>query len=92
MTYSPKEIGKRIQFLRNKAGITQEHLAEALHISVSTIGKIERGFQGTSNELIIELAIYFNTTTDYILLGREVRIADIKGKLQAMLADLENLE
>ena len=54
MYYDQKESGKRIAALRKEKGLTQEQLAEKLNISTSTLGKIERGIQGFSIDLLIE--------------------------------------
>ncbi|CUK34165.1 helix-turn-helix transcriptional regulator [Listeria monocytogenes] len=63
-------IGKRISELRNKRGISQIQLAKDLNVSTSTIGMWETDKRAIKDELIIQLADYFNVTTDY-LLGRE---------------------
>lgn len=66
MYYDQKESGKRIAALRKEKGMTQEQLAEKLNISTSTLGKIERGIQGFSIDLLIEIGIFFGISTDYI--------------------------
>ena len=38
-----KELGKNISSYRKKAGITQEHLAELMHVSVSAVSQWETG-------------------------------------------------
>lgn len=68
MYYDQKESGKRIAALRKEKGLTQEQLAEKLNISTSTLGKIERGIQGFSIDLLIEIGIFFGISTDYILM------------------------
>lgn len=37
------EFGKRLKFLRERKGLTQEQLAEALGKSHSTVSKLEQG-------------------------------------------------
>ena len=71
MYYDQRESGKRIKALRKKNGLTQEKLAEQLGIAVNTVARIEIGNRGISIDLAIELAVRFNTTLDYIFLGRE---------------------
>ena len=70
MYYDLVESGKRIKALRKKHGLTQEKLAEQLGIAVNTVARIEIGNRGISIDLAIELAVRFNTTLDYIFLGR----------------------
>ncbi|EAC3356836.1 XRE family transcriptional regulator [Listeria monocytogenes] len=62
-------IGKRISELRNKKGISQLQLAKDLNVSRSTVSMWETNKCAIKNERIIQLADYFNVTTDY-LLGR----------------------
>jgi transcriptional regulator with XRE-family HTH domain len=71
MYYDLVESGKRIKALRKKHGLTQERLAEQLGIAVNTVARIEIGNRGISIDLAIELAVRFDTTLDYIFLGRE---------------------
>ena len=71
MYYDLDESGKRIKALRKKHGLTQEKLAEQLGIAVNTVARIEIGNRGISIDLAIELAVRFDTTLDYIFLGRE---------------------
>ena len=66
MYYNPKDSGMRIANLRKKKGLTQEQLAEKLNISTSNLGKLERGLQGMSIDLLIEIGMFFGVSTDYI--------------------------
>lgn len=62
-------IGARIRYLLDETGMTQKELAEILNISASTLnGYINKGKEPDYTMLIC-LANYFHTTTDY-LLGR----------------------
>ncbi len=71
MYYNLVESGKRIKSLRKKHGLTQEELAEQLGVAVNTISRIEVGVRGISVDLAIELVVRFDTTLDYIFVGRE---------------------
>ena len=71
MYYDLVESGERIKALRKKHGLTQEKLAEQLGIAVNTVARIEIGNRGISIDLAIELAVRFDTTLDYIFLGRD---------------------
>lgn len=62
-------FGKRLKELRLENGLTQLQLAEMLDISKSNISKYESGNVEPNLELITEISIQFNVTTDY-LLGR----------------------
>lgn len=90
MYYNQKESGKRIAKLRKERGLTQDQLAEKLNISTSKLGKLERGLQGLSIDLLVEIRCFFGVSTDYILLGEEIQrqevIADIDSVIAKMVA------
>lgn len=71
MYYDLVESGKRIRKLRKQNGLTQEQLADLLGVALNTISRIEVGSRGLSIDLAIELAVHFDTTLDYIFMGRE---------------------
>ena len=81
MYYDPKESGKRIAALRKKIGMTQEQAAERFNMAVNSYGNIERGFRGASVDLILEMAVVFDTTSDYILAGWEPKPTNIEKEL-----------
>ncbi len=64
-------MGQRIQGLRKEKGISQEELANALHISRQAISKWESQQSLPDLDNIIALSVYFDVTTDYILKGTE---------------------
>lgn len=92
MYYNPKDSGMRIANLRRKKGLTQEQLAEKLNISTSNLGKLERGLQGMSIDLLIEIGMFFGVSTDYILLGCEIRPNAAKAELDSVIAQLTVLK
>ena len=57
----------RIKELRNQKRIKQTELAKILSVAPSTLSYWERGEYEPSNETIIKLASFFETTTDYLL-------------------------
>lgn len=52
----PKQLGKRIQVARRKAGLTQEDLADKVDISRVYMGYIEQGRNIPSLELLEKIA------------------------------------
>ena len=70
MYYDLVESGKRIRELRKKNGFTQESLAEKLGAYPYSVRRIENGKKGISVDLATELIVLFDTTLDYIYLGR----------------------
>lgn len=92
MYYDLRESGLRIKKLRQKAGLTQEMLAEQLNISWSMMAKIEIGNKGLSIDLLIELAVVLNSSLDYIILGRDLHVDRLKTKLKEISVQLSELE
>lgn len=92
MYYDLKESGLRIKKLRKKKELTQEQLANKLNISTSNLGKLERGLQGLSIDLLIEISIFFDVSLVYILLGRELQTDKLKRQIHTMLEQLIELE
>lgn len=65
------EIGNRIRISRERAGLTQEQLAEKINRSAQFISTIERGVAGASLDTIITICDTLNTSTEWLLRGRE---------------------
>lgn len=64
-------VGKRIQNLRKKKGITQEELGYALELTQNSISKIETGATALTLSNLIKIANYFKVSTDYICTGQK---------------------
>ena len=60
---------ERIRDLREDADLYQRQLAELLHCSQRIYSNYERGDVDIPTQILIQLADYYGTTTDY-LLGR----------------------
>lgn len=92
MNYDLKKSGKRIQTLRKERGMTQAQLAERVGISADNLGRIERGLQGVSIDLLIELASFFAVSMDYIALRREMQTDTVKTMIRYAIELLMELE
>ena len=57
----------RIKELREDNDITQKTLADYLHIKQNTYSQYENGQRQLPIDALIALAVYYNTSTDYIL-------------------------
>ncbi len=60
-------ICDKIKILREKCGITQSSLAKKLGITRSSVNAWEMGLSIPSTQYIVELALIFNVSTDYLL-------------------------
>ncbi len=57
----------RLRDLREDKDMKQIEIAEMLGIQQTVYSRYERGFQNIPIEFLIELAKFYNTSTDYIL-------------------------
>ena len=92
MYYGLKETGKRKKSLRKQKNMTQEQLADKLNISVSNLGKIEMGYSGASMDLLIEMAMFFDVSLNYMFLGREMQTDKLKKQIRMMLDQLIEID
>lgn len=60
-------IADKIRTLREKRGITQSALAKQLGVTRSGVNAWEMGISIPSTQCVVELANFFNVSTDYIL-------------------------
>ena len=60
-------IGAKIKGLRKEKRVTQEALAEYLHISSQAVSKWETGASSPDIDMLPKLAIYFGTSLDSLL-------------------------
>ena len=68
---SKKELGLRIKELREAKQLTQQELADILYVSDKTISKWEKGISDPGLEIIVQIADFFNVTTDFLYRGEE---------------------
>lgn len=60
-------IAEKIKHLREQNELTQVALAKKLGITRSSVNAWELGISIPSTQYIVELALLFNVTTDYLL-------------------------
>ena len=85
------DFAGRLKVLRKARGRTQEKAAEELNISLEHLGNMERGKGKPSRELLVEIALYFNVSTDYLLLGRELNKDFVRASLLELSAQMAEL-
>ena len=90
MRFNRMAYGARIKQLRINKGLTQEQLAEKMHVTGTYIVKIENSQRTGSIERAVELADCFGVSLDHLLLGREY--SDKKQAFQTVIAFLSELE
>ena len=81
------EFYEKLQELRKNRGLTQEELAEALHVSRTAVSKWESNRGYPSIDSLKEISMYFSVTIDELLSGEKIiSIAERenKGKIRSM--------
>ena len=92
MHFDRTAYGERIKRLRTGRELTQEQLAEKINVSRTYIVKIENALQIGPIEIAIELAMFFDVSTDFLLLGKENYRVDRKQCLRMAIDILSELE
>lgn len=90
MYYDTIETGKRIQKLRKEKRLTQEQLAEKINIGERHLQKLESGERGGSVDTLVEIALFFHVSLDFLILGKPQN-DELQSKLREMAACLENM-
>ena len=84
-----KELGKNIALYRKKAGITQEHLAELMHVSISAISQWETGKTMPDILAVPVLCHVLNVSADELLNidqeKKEQEIGEIKKEAEQLI-------
>jgi DNA-binding XRE family transcriptional regulator len=64
-----REVGRRITWARELAGMTQEALGKTVGVEISTINKIEKGTRCPSVVLLYAICDRLSVSFDYIMAG-----------------------
>ena len=64
MVYNEQLVAKRIAELRRQKCLSQEDLAEMVHISVTTLWRLESGHQQIMLERVVKMVNIFGCTVD----------------------------
>lgn len=92
MRYDMVACGQRIQALRRQARISQARMSEILAISRVHLSNVERGINGVSVEPLVDMAIHFNASLDYLIRGNPNPTHDITNKLDLSIELLTSLK
>lgn len=84
-----KDIGKRIQTLREEAGFTQASLAKEMGVSRESVSQWENGDTAPKRARMEKLAGLLKTTVNYLLFGDSEKY--LTAKERKLLADWNTL-
>ncbi len=89
------EFGEFLAKLRKERGILQKELANHLNVTVATISNYEKGVHSPDIYTLVQIADFFDVSTDYLLQRTEYKTAlsTLNAKLSTnyTLNDLLNL-
>ena len=77
------DLGERLQIMRQQKRLSQAQLARRTNVSRSSISAYEKGATLPSAEVIYELSIVLNTTSDYLLgldNNRKISVAGLSSR------------
>lgn len=72
-------IADKIKMLREKRGITQAELAKQLGLTRAGVNAWEMGISVPSTQYVVELALFFKVSTDYLLDMKETATVSVAG-------------
>ena len=72
-------IADKIKMLREKRGITQAELAKQLGLTRAGVNAWEMGISVPSTQYVVELALFFKVSTDYLLDLKETATVSVDG-------------
>lgn len=86
-----KMIADKIKKLREKAELTQAELARQLGVTRSGVNAWEMGITIPSTMYIVELAMLFGVSTDYLLDMPETQTISVNGLTDREIASLREI-
>lgn len=65
--FSPEIFGERLRVLRTSRNLTLHQVGEVISFTKSAVGNLEHGRKKPSVDVIVDLANFFEVSTDYLL-------------------------
>ena len=72
-------IADKIKTLRENSGLTQTELAKRIGITRSGVNAWEMGISAPSTQYVVELALFFGVSTDYLLDLNKTATVSVEG-------------
>ena len=89
MRFDVVECGIRIRTLREDLHYTQTQFAEQLNISLDHLKSIERGRRACSLDLMAQIALTYDVSLDFLILGKKSQTDAAKEKLAGAIEIIE---
>ena len=82
-------LGEQIKKLRLAHSLNQVELGKALSVTKQTISNWENGYIQPSVDMLVKLADFFHTTTDYLLGRDEIKTIDVSTLTEEQAAHIK---
>lgn len=83
-------FSKNLKNFRNQKGLSQEELAERLHVVRQTVSKWEKGLSVPDADILIRIAEIFEVSVS-VLLGDTIELSEGQGESNIIAQKLEQL-
>ena len=84
-------IAEKIKALRVKQNLTQSDIAKKLGITRSSVNAWEMGISTPSTQYIVELALLFNVSSDYLLNIPRTSTVNVDGLSKREVASIREI-
>ena len=84
-------FGDKIKTLRNSYNLSQVQLAEKLQVSKQTVSNWENNNILPSVEMLVNIALFFSVTTDYLLELDQRHYIEITGLSDEQIAHINQI-
>ena len=84
-------IGQNIAVLRKNSRLTQEQLAQALHISAQAVSKWENGLSVPDTLTVPQIAEYFHVSIDFLYYGKAENTMQNENKIDRSRESSDNV-
>ena len=81
-------IADKIKLLREKEGLTQTALARELGLTRSSVNAWEMGISVPSTQYVVELALFFGVSSDYLLDINATATVSVEGLTDREIASI----
>jgi len=84
-------LGQRLKQLREENGFTLEYVATRLNTTKTSIARYEKGDREPKSDMLLDLAEFYNVSTDYLLGKCELRNGQVDSDIRKIQRARDNM-
>lgn len=88
-TFDTSTIGGRIHWCRSRMKLTQEQLADRMHVTAPLISNYEKNKVDISVRVVYELAEHLDTTASYLVDAVDINIEETERELLEIFGTIQ---